>query len=172
MSVILLRPYCASLICITQNMLSTIIFAANVAFYTLHRMAILKIRSSFKYFNLSQHGQNGRHFRKQQFQKHFLWMESWVFRFEFHCSLFLRDRWQKVSNGSGNGLAPNRWQAITRTNADQVPWRIYAALGGDELKLTILVLKPDNSKIVRSISWLLISLRRQVINIHDIGHVG
>ena len=27
---------------------------------------------------------------------------------------------------------PNRWQAITWTNADLVHWRIYAALGGDE----------------------------------------
>ena len=35
--------------------------------------------------------------------------------------------------GSGNGLAPNRRQAITWTNADPVDWRIYAALGGDEL---------------------------------------
>ena len=27
----------------------------------------------------------------------------------------------------------NRRQAITRTNADRFRWRIYAALGGDEL---------------------------------------
>ena len=40
---------------------------------------------------------------------------------------------QKASTGSGNGLAPNRWQAITWTNGDPVS-RIYAALGGDELK--------------------------------------
>ena len=30
--------------------------------------------------------------------------------------------------------APNRWQAIIWTNADPVHWRLYAALGGDELK--------------------------------------
>ena len=41
--------------------------------------------------------------------------------------------WQKASIGSGNGLAPNRRQAITWTNADPVHWRTYAALGGDEL---------------------------------------
>ena len=35
---------------------------------------------------------------------------------------------------SGNGLAPNRRQAINWTNADPVHWRIYAALGRDELK--------------------------------------
>ena len=33
----------------------------------------------------------------------------------------------------GNGLAPNRRQAITWTNADSVHWCIYAALGVDEL---------------------------------------
>ena len=35
--------------------------------------------------------------------------------------------------GSGNGLAPSRRQAIIWTNADPIHWRIYAALGGDEL---------------------------------------
>ena len=35
---------------------------------------------------------------------------------------------QLVSIGSGNGLAPNRRQAITWTNAYPVHWRIYAAL--------------------------------------------
>ena len=35
--------------------------------------------------------------------------------------------------GSGNGLAPNRRQAIIWTNADPSQWRIYAALGGGEL---------------------------------------
>ena len=38
--------------------------------------------------------------------------------------------WQKVSIGSGNGLAPNRRQAITWTNVEPVHGRIYAALGG------------------------------------------
>ena len=38
-----------------------------------------------------------------------------------------------VSVGSGNGLAPNRCQAITRTDADPIHWRTNAALGGDEL---------------------------------------
>ena len=40
---------------------------------------------------------------------------------------------RKVSIGSGNGLAPNKRQAITWTNADLIHWRIYAALGEDEL---------------------------------------
>ena len=33
-----------------------------------------------------------------------------------------------------NGLAPNRRQAIIWTNADQIYWRVYAALGGDDLR--------------------------------------
>ena len=35
--------------------------------------------------------------------------------------------------GSDNGLAPIRRQVIIWTNVDPVHWRIYAALGGDEL---------------------------------------
>ena len=38
-----------------------------------------------------------------------------------------------MSISSGNGLVPNRQQAITWTNADPVHRRIYAALGVDEL---------------------------------------
>ena len=41
--------------------------------------------------------------------------------------------WQSVSIGSGNGLAPNRWQAITWTNDDPVQWLIYASPGLSEL---------------------------------------
>ena len=41
--------------------------------------------------------------------------------------------WQNPSIGLDNGLAPNRRQAIIWTNADPIHWRIYAALGGDEL---------------------------------------
>ena len=57
-------------------------------------------------------------------------MKSFVFWFKFHWSLFIR---VTVSIGSGNGLAPNRRQVINWTNADPVHWRIYTALGGDEL---------------------------------------
>ena len=41
--------------------------------------------------------------------------------------------WQWVSIGSGNGLALNRRQAITWTNANPFHRRIYAALGGDRV---------------------------------------
>ena len=40
---------------------------------------------------------------------------------------------------SDNGMAPNRRQVIIWTNADLIHWRIYAALGGDELKLRHIV---------------------------------
>ena len=50
--------------------------------------------------------------------------------------------WQKASIGSGNGLAPNRRQAIIWTNADPVRWRIYAALGRDELNKPIQFQQP------------------------------
>ena len=40
---------------------------------------------------------------------------------------------QYSSIGLDNGLAQNRLQSIIWTNADPIHWRIYAALGGDEL---------------------------------------
>ena len=41
--------------------------------------------------------------------------------------------WQYSSIGLDNDLVPNRRQAIIWTNADPIQWRIYAALGRDEL---------------------------------------
>ena len=49
-------------------------------------------------------------------------MKMAAFWFEYHLNLF--------PGGSGNGLAPNRFQAITWSNADPVYWRICTALGG------------------------------------------
>ena len=58
------------------------------------------------------------------------WMKSFVFRFRFHWSLFLRgSKWQWPSTGIDNGLAPNRRQAIIWTNADPIHGRIYVARG-------------------------------------------
>ena len=45
----------------------------------------------------------------------------------------------KASIGSGNGLAPNRRQVITWTNADPIHWRIYTAQGGDKSTLIVLI---------------------------------
>ena len=67
----------------------------------------------------------------------FSWMKSSVFLFEFHRSLSLRVQLANVSIGSGNGLAPTSRQAIIWRNVDPVHWRIYAALGRDELILTM-----------------------------------
>ena len=44
---------------------------------------------------------------------------------------------QHHSIGLDNGLAPNRRQAVIWTNADPIHWRIYLALGGEELSLLI-----------------------------------
>ena len=37
---------------------------------------------------------------------------------------------------SYNGLVPNRRQAIILTDADRIHWRIYVALGGDQIYIT------------------------------------
>ena len=62
--------------------------------------------------------------------------ESKVLYFDFNftevCSS--GSNWQWPSIGLDNGLAPIRRQAIIWTNSDPIYWRIYAALGGDELK--------------------------------------
>ena len=63
------------------------------------------------------------------------------FRFKFHWN------WQCTSIGSGNGLAPNRRQAITWTNDDPVHWRIYASLGEDELTGDIPFLSLTNDSV-------------------------
>ena len=57
-------------------------------------------------------------------------MKMYEFRLRFHWSLFLRF---ELTIGLDNGFAPNRRQAIIWTNADQIHWYIYEALGGDEL---------------------------------------
>ena len=51
----------------------------------------------------------------------------------FHWNLFPGVELTISQYWSGNGLATKGWQATTWTNADLVPWRIYVALGGDEL---------------------------------------
>ena len=42
-----------------------------------------------------------------------------------------------MSIGLDNGLPPSRRQAIIWNNAYLIHWRIYAALGGDELMATL-----------------------------------
>ena len=45
-----------------------------------------------------------------------------------------KSNWQYSNIGLDNCSAPTKRQAIIWTNADSVRWRIYASLGGDELK--------------------------------------
>ena len=47
----------------------------------------------------------------------------------------LGSNWQEASIGLNNGMALNRRRAIIWTNAGPIHWRIYAVIGGDELKL-------------------------------------
>ena len=74
--------------------------------------------------NWSLPWQNGRHFA---IWNAFLWMKH----IYFDSNLFLKVQLAKISFGLGNGLAPNRRQAITCTKAGPFYRRIYAALGGD-----------------------------------------
>ena len=73
--------------------------------------------------NSSSPGQNGCHFADDIFKRIFL-IKRFTFWLKFHRSFFI---------GSDNGMAPTRRQAIIWTNAGPIQWRIYAALGGDEL---------------------------------------
>ena len=52
------------------------------------------------------------------------------------CSLGCNWKWYRI--GLDNGLAQNRRQAIIWPNADMIYWCTYAALGGDELTISVL----------------------------------
>ena len=78
-------------------------------------------------FNSSPHGQNGHHCGRRQLQ-----MQLFEWKWQNSYSNFT-SQLAIASIGSGNGLAPNRRQTITRTNAYPVHRRIHAALGGDNL---------------------------------------
>ena len=66
---------------------------------------------------------------------HFLEWKVWYFDSNFTEVCPQGFNWQQASISSGNGLAPNRRQAIIWTNADPIHWSIYAALGRDESKI-------------------------------------
>ena len=70
------------------------------------------------------------------FSNAFLWMESFIFQFKFHGSLFTKVQCSSI--GAENGLALIRRQAIIWTNADPIHWRIYATQGGDELLAQVI----------------------------------
>ena len=76
--------------------------------------------------NSSHPGQNSRHFAADTFKC--------ILLNENVCILIrIAPKFAPEGPNSGNGLAPNWRQAITWTNAYPDHWRIYAALGGDEL---------------------------------------
>ena len=69
-------------------------------------------------FNSTPPAQNGCHFADDIFSC-ILGMKSFVCWFEFQiCSR--GSKWQYISIGSGNGLVPNKQQAVTWTYVDPV----------------------------------------------------
>ena len=81
--------------------------------------------------NSSPPGINGRH-SQMIFQMHFLYEKFYVFIKISRTFIPLRPI-DKNSIGLDNGLAPNRRQTIIWTYVEQIHWRTYEALGGDEL---------------------------------------
>ena len=83
--------------------------------------------------------------------------------------------WQWGGIGSGNVSALNGRRAITWTNVYPVPWRIYAALEGDELNDTRKCMGgkvEDNSSSVmmwlstysKRNGWMIPSILSQIVN--------
>ena len=72
--------------------------------------------------------------------------------------------------GLGDGLEPNRRQAIVWTNADWIHWRIYAALGADVLIAMVwFVFYPKSLDccIFSIMSYLIVSLQCQNLDINE-----
>ena len=60
-------------------------------------------------------------------------MKSLVIWLKFHWSCAEGCNWKLPSTGLDSDLAPSRRQTIIWTDAVLIDWRIYVALGGDEL---------------------------------------
>ena len=76
--------------------------------------------------------QNGRHLADDNCRCIYV-NENYVFRLRLNWILFLKVQLTIAHIVLDNGLAPSRRQAIIWTNAHQIHWRIYAALGEDVL---------------------------------------
>ena len=87
---------------------------------------------TFDELNSSPIGQNGRHFIDDIFRCIFV-NEKFCILIKIWLQFVPKGPIDKPSTGLDNGLAPNTRQAIIWTNDDTVHWRVYAALGGDEL---------------------------------------
>ena len=82
--------------------------------------------------NSSSPAQNGRHFKDEVFKRIFLNEKVWIIsKIYTKYTLYTKytiytkicsemSNWQKPGIGLDNGLAPNRRQAITWTNADSL----------------------------------------------------
>ena len=80
-------------------------------------------------FNSSHPGQNGRRFGRRHFQKHFLEWRWYNANSNLTEICYQESNWQQASISSGNGLAPNRRQAIIWTNDEPVHWHICGTRG-------------------------------------------
>ena len=57
-------------------------------------------------------------------------MKMYEFRIKKYIEIYCwGSSWDKVIIGSGNGLSPVRRQAITYTNDDPIPYKIYDSPG-------------------------------------------
>ena len=110
---------------------------------------------------------NGRYFADDIFRCIFM-NEAFSFWLKCHWNLFLRVK-LTITIGLDNGLAPNRRQAIIWTNADPIPWRIYATLRGDDLTHQLQIYRDvvDHPMLPRRFIYLM----NNVISLLCEGHV-
>ena len=110
--------------------------------HNIFRMKILK-------FNSSAPGQNGHHFGRRYLQIHFL---AWKVRILIKISLKFVPK--GLINDNSVLVYIMAWRLIINwTNAVSIHWRIYAALGGDELTRWCLIRmlaiwKPHGSRLI------------------------
>ena len=102
--------------------------------------------TSHRWVNTLRPRQNGRHFCRRHFHVHFLEWKLSNFKWNFIEICYLGSNWQLTIIDSGNGLSPNRWQAIFWTNDGIVYWCIYASHGpidlmysGNLIRLSVLI---------------------------------
>ena len=118
-----------------------LVLQLNNEWCVLQSQSLLGLLSRYPFFNSSPLNKMAT-ISQIIFPDVFSWMKSFVFSLKFYWSLFLRVQLTITQHCLDHGLVPNRQQAIIWTNADMIYWRIYVALGGDELsKFTAAHLK-------------------------------
>ena len=101
-------------------------------------------------------GQNSRNIGRQHFQMHFL---EWKWRnsdFNFTVISSQGSNSQYPSIGSGNGLTPNRRQAIAWNNGDPVLWHIYMRYWIDIYRKTSSISRTKSQNV--NVSCILLQL--------------